>query len=187
MQVRDHPNHERPLNGGMWGARRGFLKGAAERQAAILREEQAWWESSARDNDWAGGSSSSSRDDWWERGTGSWSSSGSNSGSGVFGTGSSLSSSGYSFGARRLMNQRRLLWESYPYRSSERRDEGVAEVEKNEEVEGELAEVTMASLIRGYWNRDAYGADLTFLSEVCRCTSLCTSCCIVPPQALHLI
>ena len=28
LSVRDHPNHERPLNGGLWGGRRGFLQEA---------------------------------------------------------------------------------------------------------------------------------------------------------------
>lgn len=171
--MRDHPNHERPLNGGMWGARRGFLKGAAERQAALLKEEQAWWERSARDNDWAGGSSSSSslKDDWWERGTGAWSS-------------GSSSSRGYSFGTRRLLEERTLSWESYPYRLNERReeeaivDDKMKEKNSEGEEESELAEVTMASLIRGYWNKDAYGADLTFLSEARK--NLCSSCCILP-------
>ena len=41
--VRDHVNHERPLNGGMWGAARGFLDGAPALLAAQRAAEEALW------------------------------------------------------------------------------------------------------------------------------------------------
>ena len=95
--IRDHPNHKRPLNGGMWGARKGFLDGAAAIIAANKVAEEAWWSSGS-------------------------------GGEGGY---------GYGFG-RSLLSA------------------GHASVEK----------ITMQSLVGDYWNKDAYGADLSFLGDV---------------------
>jgi hypothetical protein len=144
--VRDHPNHERPLNGGMWGARKGFLDGAAERRAAMLQAQQARWSSSAAETDFAGSNFGSSygrdswarrrlagHDDFWGGAVG-----GPNGGGGG---GSGEVSRGGAVG------------------SASGAGESLAPEAADEAV-------TMASLVRGHFNKDAYGADLTFLSEV---------------------
>jgi hypothetical protein len=38
--IRDHPNHDRPMNGGMWGAKRGFLHHVAKTSSYQYYEKE---------------------------------------------------------------------------------------------------------------------------------------------------
>ena len=44
--VHDHPNHERPLNGGLWGGRKGFLQeagGAGFEKVSMAQLVSEYW------------------------------------------------------------------------------------------------------------------------------------------------
>ena len=98
--VRDHPNHDRPLNGGMWGATRGFLQDCP----AVVVD---YW-----------GAGAGGRGGWWDAWGGA---------------------------------------------------EGEEETKEEEAKEAEAVEKkpdTMTGLVSAYWNKETYGADLSFLQEV---------------------